>query len=65
MFICKLVAKVGEVTEASIAGNHIWGESYLTVTTIAGAKQTWKTQQIVNVSVLGNYFNQWPTRLMK
>lgn len=64
-FICKLVAKVGEVTTATIEGNHVWGYSILSVVTKDGKKQNWKTQQIVNVSKLGNFFNQWPTRLMK
>lgn len=64
-FTCKLVAKVGDVTEATLEGDHIWGFSLLTVTTVAGEKQVWKTQQIVNVSKLGKLFNQWPTRKMK
>lgn len=65
-FICKMVAKVGEVTDASISGSHVWGHSILTVTTkVGGTVQQWKTQQIVNCSKLGNLFNQWPTRLMK
>lgn len=65
MFICKMVSKVGDVLAATIDGSHVWGYSFLTVVTQSGKKQVWKTQQIVNVSSLGNYFNQWPTRLLK
>jgi hypothetical protein len=32
------------------------------VTTQEGEDQVWRTQMIVNVSVLGKLFNQWPTR---
>ena len=64
-FICKLVAKVGDVVDASLEGDHVWSRSTLTVTLPSGAVQRWMTQQIVNVSVLGLLFNQWPTRLMK
>lgn len=64
-FICKLSAKVGEVTDATLTGNHVWGESVLTVTTATGERQNWRTHQIWNVSKLGLEFPQWPTRLMK
>lgn len=64
-FVCKLVAKVGDVIEAALSGDHVWEYSYLTVVTAAGEAQKWKTQQIVNVSKLGLLFNQWPTRLVK
>jgi hypothetical protein len=65
MFICKMVNKVGEVTDASITGTHIWGHSVLTVTLPNGTVERWKTQQIVNQSKLGLLFNQWPSRKMK
>lgn len=64
-FIAKLVGKVGDCVDATIAGSHVWGHSVLTVTKADGSVQRWKTQQILNVSVLGNVFNQWPTRLTK
>lgn len=65
-FIAKLVTKVGDdCTAASLAGTHVWGYSFLTVTKADGSTEIWKTQQILNVSVLGNVFNQWPTRLVK
>lgn len=64
-FVTKLTGKVGEVLTAELAGNHIWGRSTLTVTKANGTTERWLTQQIVNVSVLGLLFNQWPTRKVK
>lgn len=64
-FVAKLISKIGGVTEAVLEGNHVWSYSYLRVVTAAGEQQTWKTQQIVNVSKLGKLFNQWPTRKVK
>lgn len=63
-FVAKLEAKVGEHSEAKLIVNGTWAYSVLEVITPVGV-QRWKTQQIVNVSVLGKLFNQWPTRLMK
>lgn len=65
-FVAKLVNKIGDHASATLEGNHIWGESFLTVT-FAGerAKETWKTQQIWNVSKLGKDFPQWPSRKLK
>jgi flagellar basal body rod protein FlgC len=66
MFVCKLVKKIGaEAVSAKLEGNHVWSYSILTVTLKDGTVQRWKTQQITNCSVLGKYFPQWPTRLMK
>lgn len=64
-FVAKLVTKVGEVEAADLEGNHVWGYSFLKVTKADGTTETWKTQQIVNVSKLGTVFNQWPTRKVK
>lgn len=66
MFVLKLVRKIGEHATASLEGNHVWGESFLTVT-FAGDKpaEVWKTQQIWNVSKLGKDFPQWPSRKVK
>lgn len=64
-FVVKLVKKIGDTTEATLSGNHVWGFSILHVTLADGTKQNWKTQQIVNVSKLGKLFNQWPTRKQK
>jgi hypothetical protein len=63
-FIAKLEGKIGAHSDAVLSGNHVWDYSFLTVETPAG-RQTWKTQQILNVSKLGKVFNQWPTRQVK
>lgn len=59
-YVGKLEAKVGECDTASIEG-WLWNYSILTVRK-GDQVERWKTQQIVNVSVLGKLFNQWPTR---
>jgi hypothetical protein len=64
-FVKKLIFKIGDVTEATLEGNHVWSESYLTVVTVGGERQMWKTQMIVNTSKLGKLFNQFPTRKVK
>ena len=63
-FVAKLEAKVGEHTGAILTGNHVWGWSFLSVETPAGA-QVWKTRQITNTSKLGLRFPQWPSRRVK
>jgi hypothetical protein len=63
-FICKLVNKIGDCDSATLDGSHVWAHSILTVTKPTGVER-WKTQQIWNISKLGNEFPQWPTRLMK
>lgn len=64
-FVFKLNNKIGEVVDAELSGNHVWGYSILTVTLPNGEVQRWKTQQIVNTSKLGKLFNQWPSRKIK
>ena len=64
-YIYKLVTKIGEVTSAKLEGNHVWAESFLTVTKPSTEVETWKTQQIANQSVYGRWFPQWPTRKLK
>lgn len=61
IFIVKLVGKIGDCITAVLEGNHVWGESFLT---IDGAI-IWKTQQIDNRSVHGKWFPQWPSRQVK
>lgn len=63
-YVFKLTEKVGECVSATVDGK-LWNYSVLTVTKADGTVERWKTQQILNVSVLGKLFNQWPTRLMK
>lgn len=64
-YVSKLNKKIGEVDSAILVGaNNIWSYSVLEITK-GDTIERWKTQCIVNVSVLGKLFNQWPTRLMK
>lgn len=63
-YVAKMIAKIGDVTEATMqTSSNVWGYSVLEVTTVAGERQIWTTQQIVNRSVHGKLFNQWPSRL--
>lgn len=64
-FVAKLNSKIGEVTSATLEGNHVWGHSILRVVKADGSKENWKTQMIVNQSKLGTVFNQFPTRKVK
>lgn len=43
----------------------LWNESTLEFTAVDGTVTYWKTQIILNCSVLGKLFNQWPTRKIK
>lgn len=61
-YVAKLTAKIGPTTAAKLDRDATWSYSNLHVTTQAGEDQVWRTQMIVNVSVLGKLFNQWPTR---
>ena len=64
-WVSKLSAKVGEASKAELAiSSSVWGNSILTVTKQDGSVR-WKTQMIINCSVHGKVFNQWPTRLIK
>lgn len=62
-YVAKLTAKVGDCDAATVQGV-LWSRSVLTVTKGATVER-WNTQQIVNFSVYGKAFNQWPTRLQK
>lgn len=65
-FVEKLVQKIGAgVVSATIEGNHVWGHSILTVTKEDGSVERWKTQTILNFSVHGTPFNQWPSRKVR
>jgi hypothetical protein len=65
-FVIKLIGKVGPVVKAECASHAgVWGRSTLTVTQKDGKVQNWLTQQIINYSVLGTAYNQWPTRKVK
>jgi hypothetical protein len=74
-YVDKLIHKTmagglpGAILSASLDDNHgLWEYSLLRIKReLHGRKslETWKTQRIRNVSVLGLRFTQWPTRLVK
>lgn len=66
-FVAKLVGKIGAVQTATLEGSHVWGYSTLTVVkdTPSNDVERWRTTMIVNRSVRGLLFNQFPTRKMK
>lgn len=64
-FQYKLVDKIGECETATLDGNHVWSFSVLKVVKAGGVIENWKTQQIVNRSVYGLRFNQYPSRKVK
>ncbi len=61
-FVTKLDNKVGQHDSAEIDGQP-WIGSIITIKN-GGAVERWHTQQIINYSVYGKPFNQWPTRLI-
>lgn len=61
-YVAKLISKVGEVSAAKLLIEGTWAYSLLEVTKPNGEVENWKTQMIMNISVLGKLFNQWPTR---
>jgi len=64
-YVCKLIKKVGECDAAKMGFNGgVWFDSDLVVTK-GDAKEVWNTKCIVNRSVHGKVFNQFPTRLRK
>lgn len=64
-YVSKLEAKVGDCVDAEMTYSAgVWSNSVLTVTKADGKVEDWNTKTIINVSVLGKLFNQWPTRLM-
>lgn len=64
-YVCKLVKKVGECDAAKMGFNGgVWFDSDLVVTK-GDAKEVWNTKCIINRSVHGKVFNQFPTRLRK
>jgi len=65
-YVAKLNFKVGEVVNAVMTYSAgVWNDSLLTITKADGTIERWKTSCIINCSVLGKQFNQWPTRKVK
>ena len=64
-FIAKMKQKIGkEVVRAELKGS-IWSDAVITVETVDGETQNWKTQIIINYSKYNKAFNQFPTRKAK
>ena len=62
-FVAKLAQKNGAgVVSASLYHGSVWSHSLLTVVFEDGSKKVWSTKTIINVSVYGKLFNQWPSR---
>ena len=61
-YVFKLTARIGECVKAKVDSKALWYLSMLTITRKDGSVETWKTQQIRNISCLGLMFHQWPTR---
>lgn len=66
-YVWKLTNKIGNgIAKAEVIEHRdMWSYSVLSVTLEDGSVQKWKTQRIMNFSVYGLPFNQWPTRLVK
>lgn len=70
-FVCKLTRKIEAAAKAegtdkpviniAVLKGVLWDGCTLTVA-LNGGTQTWVTKCIINRSVLGKLFNQWPTR---
>jgi adenosyl cobinamide kinase/adenosyl cobinamide phosphate guanylyltransferase len=58
----QLAGKIGKEAVRAVTNGNIWDYAYLTVTCADGEVQSWRTNCILNCSVYGKLFNQWPTR---
>lgn len=64
-YVAKLIKKVGDCDNAVMGFNNgVWHDSNLVVTK-GDTKEIWNTKCIVNRSVYGKVFNQFPTRKRK
>ena len=65
LFILKMESKINkEIIKAAIDGT-IWTNALITVETVDGEIQVWKTKMIINFSKYNKMFNQFPTRRIK
>lgn len=68
-FCVKLAGKIdltgiAAVSAKYIGGTNPWGWTHLLVNPDKTTEQIWRTKMIINISVHGKLFNQWPTRLV-
>lgn len=61
-YLHKLAGKIGKEISSATTNGNIWDYATLVVTCCDGEVQTWRTNCILNQSVYGKLFNQWPTR---
>jgi len=65
-YVAKLNLKIGDVIDARMVYSHgVWSDSTLDVRKCDGSVERWNTKVILNHSVHGLPFNQWPTRKVK
>lgn len=65
-YVAKLIFKIGACESATLQNNcGVWFDSTLTVSKADGSTERWNTKMILNCSVLGLLFNQFPTRKLK
>lgn len=60
-YVVKLIQKIGKKVSTAVLTGNLWNDSVLTVRCSDGEEQKWNTRVIVNVSIRGKLFNQWPT----
>lgn len=62
-FLSKMAVKIAqpEIVSATLSGT-IWDGCTVRITCMDGSAQVWTTKCILNQSVYGKLFNQWPTR---
>lgn len=61
-YVGKLAGKIGKVVVSATLCGDPWTGSILTVTDSNGVTEKWATRIIINVSIHGKLFNQFPTR---
>ena len=71
-FVIKMTKKLNDSNGGKREGsmeftctNNPWNHRQILIMYTVASKQLWNTQCIINCSVLGKLFNQWPTRLAK
>lgn len=64
-FVAKMVEKIGKPVVTSSFTGDPWTGSTLRVRCSDGEEQVWNTRMIVNYSVYGKAFNQFPSRRQK
>jgi hypothetical protein len=61
-FLLKMAGKIGPGCTAARLDGIIWDGCTVTANMADGSTQVWTTKCILNQSIYGKLFNQWPTR---